>query len=43
LISVGIGSAVAFLIIEPATTRAAFRPIDASRDHPAKEGSPASV
>jgi serine/threonine protein kinase len=26
LISVGIGSAIAFLIIEPATTRAAFRP-----------------
>jgi hypothetical protein len=26
LISVGIGAAVAFLIIEPATTRAAFRP-----------------
>ena len=38
LISVGIGAAVAFLIIEPATTRAAFR----SDARPANDARPAS-
>jgi predicted Ser/Thr protein kinase len=38
LISVGIGVAVAFLIIEPATTRAAFRP----ETRPANDGRPSS-